>query len=131
MTDEPRPEASIGLAELIAAVRCELEKADASRLDRAADPLLELREVELEIQFEVSRAKPKSKDLRFRVVSSGEAAEASSTRLQRLRVLYGPAFKLVELEGADVDGMPDWLRVPVRADEIASMRIQIDPETKD
>jgi hypothetical protein len=132
MTDEPRPEASIGLAELIAAIRCELEKADASRLDRAADPLLELREVELEIQFEVTRAPKKGKkagELAFHVVSAGEASSSpgETVRLQRLRVLYGPAFKLVELEGNDI-GTPDWLRIPVRSEDIASLRIQIDDE---
>lgn len=131
MTDEPRPEASIGLAELIAAVRCELEKADASRLDRAADPFLELREVELEIQFEVTRARAGSDEMTFHVVSSGESSPAESTRLQRLRVLYGPAFRLVELEGSDTGVPPDWLRIPVRPEDVAAVRIQVEPDPED
>src|SRR5215470_6349709 len=100
MSDAPRPEASIGLAELIAAVRSELELADASRLERGGDSLLELREVELEILFEVTKARAKGKAadgaLNFRVVTAGDGPPPPGT--QKLRVLYGPAFKLVELE---------------------------------
>ena len=122
MTDVPRPEASIGLAELIAAVRSELELADASRLERAGDSLLELREVELEIQFEVTKVRGKGKKdggLEFRVVAVGDAGPLPGT--QKLRVLYGPAFKLVELEEGETTNIADWLRVP------PSVRIHVDP----
>jgi hypothetical protein len=118
MGDEPRPEAAIGLAELIVAVRDELEKADTARLDRADDALLELREVELELQFEVHRARPGRGGLGFRVLSAGAPAGddrtgpgAAPAHAQRLRVLYGPAFKLVGLDEGG-DGVPDWLRAP-------------------
>ena len=100
MSDAPRPEASIGLAELISAVRSELELVDASRLERAGESLLELREVELEIQFEVTKAKDDVGDLEFHVVtiSPGMTEAPQAEGLQRLRVLYGPSFRLVELE---------------------------------
>lgn len=111
MTDDHRSEDSIGLAELIAAVRTELEKADASRIERSADPLLELREVELEVQFEVTR--PRAGDgIAFHVVAVGDASRDDTTRVQKLRVLYGPAFKLVELDEGEGSGLPDWLRSP-------------------
>jgi hypothetical protein len=100
MSDAPRAEASIGLAELISAVRSELELVDASRLDRSGESLLELREVELEIQFEVTKAKNDVGDLEFHVVavSSDPSDAPPAAGHQRLRVLYGPAFRLVELE---------------------------------
>jgi len=101
MSDAPRPEASIGLAELISAVRSELELVDTSRLERSGESLLELREVELEIQFEVARAKDDIGDLEFHVVAVGTGevdAPPAAAGLQRLRVLYGPAFRLVELD---------------------------------
>lgn len=103
MSDVPRPEASIGLAELISAVRSELELVDTSSLERAGESLLELREVELDIQFEVTRAKDDLGDLEFHVVAVNsdptDPSDAPPTAgLQRLRVLYGPAFRLVELE---------------------------------
>jgi hypothetical protein len=114
MGDEPRPEATIGLAELIVAVRDELEKADAARLEHLEEPILELREVELEVQFEVSRARSGHGGLDFRVVSVGPSPgdddSTPAARTQRLRVLYGPAFKLVELDEGEVDGTADWLR---------------------
>jgi len=118
MGEEPRPEAAaIGLAELIVAVRDELEKADAARLDRAEEALLELREVELELQFEVRRTRPGRGGLDFRVLSLGAAgatgAAEPAPQTQRLRVLYGPAFKLVEIDGGDADGVPDWLHAPL------------------
>ena len=103
------------------AVRDELEKADAARLDRADDALLELREVELELQFEVRRTRPGRGGLDFRVLSvgagsglepgsgPGPAAEPAPPQTQRLRVLYGPAFKLVEIDD-DPAGVPDWFR---------------------
>jgi hypothetical protein len=112
MTDDHRSEASIGLAELIAAVRSELEKADASRIEQVANPLLELREVELEIQFEVTRARS-GKGVDFHVVAPGDSptGEGEVSRVQKLRVLYGPTFKLVELhEGEGSTAIPDWLR---------------------
>jgi acid stress-induced BolA-like protein IbaG/YrbA len=111
MTDEPRSEASIGLAELISAVRTELEKADASRIDRAEDPVLELREVELEIQFEVTRTRA-GDGIDFHVVAVGDAEPDDASRVQKLRVLYGPAFKLIELAEGETTGMSDWLRAP-------------------
>jgi hypothetical protein len=104
MGEQPRPEAAIGLAELIVAVRDELEKADAARFDRADDALLELREVELEIQFEVRRGGPGQPGLGFRVLAAGDAgaepAPLASHTAQRLRVLYGPSFKLVGIDEA-------------------------------
>ena len=107
MGEQPRPEAAIGLAELIAAVRDELGKADAARLDRADDGLLELREVELEIQFEVRRGRAARDGLDFRVVSAGhvgrdgdDPAPLVSGAAHRLRVLYGPSFKLVGIDEA-------------------------------
>lgn len=120
MTDAHRSEASIGLAELIAAVRSELEKADASRIEQVADPLLELREVELEIQFEVTRA-ASGEGVDFHVVAVGDGPsgttdgkakrKADVSRVQKLRVLYGPTFKLVEFhEGEGSSAIPDWLR---------------------
>jgi hypothetical protein len=123
MSDAPRPEASIGLSELIAAVRSELELVDASRVERDGDSLLELREVELEIQFEVTKSKGKGRKdggLDFRIVTAGEGPPPAGT--QKLRVLYGPAFKLVELEEGDPT-ITDWLRVP------PSVRIHVDPTT--
>ena len=124
MTDAHRSEASIGLAELIAAVRSELEKADASRIEQVADPLLELREVELEIQFEVTRA-ASGEGVDFHVVAVGDGPSGTSdakgkakrkadvSRVQKLRVLYGPTFKLVEFhEGESSTAIPDWLRSP-------------------
>jgi len=118
MTDDHRSEASIGLAELIAAVRSELEKADARRIEQVADPLLELREVELEIQFEVTRA-ASGEGVDFHVVAPGDGPSgekgkkrrADVSRVQKLRVLYGPTFKLVEFhEGEGGTAIPDWLR---------------------
>ena len=110
MTDEPRSEASIGLAELISAVRTELEKADAGRIDRAEDTMLELREVELEIQFEVTRTAGDGID--FHVVAVGDAQPEDASRVQKLRVLYGPAFKLIELAEGESTAMSDWLQSP-------------------
>jgi hypothetical protein len=134
MGEEPRPEAAtIGLAELIVAVRDELEKADAARLDRADDELLELREVELELQFEVRRRRPGRGGLDFRVLSAGPSPAAApvAPQTQRLRVLYGPAFKLVELDEGAPDGMPDWLSTPVAGQDLrheARTRLQIDDD---
>jgi hypothetical protein len=113
MGDEPRPEEAIGLAELIVAVRDELERADAARLDPAGDALLELREVELELQFSVRRARSGRGGLDFQVLSAGaRSPDPVPAQTQRLRVLYGPAFKLVEIDEGDHDGVPDWLRTP-------------------
>lgn len=134
MGEEPRPEAAaIGLAELIVAVRDELEKADAARLDRAEEALLELREVELELQFEVRRTRPGRGGLDFRVLSVGAGGATAGTepapQTQRLRVLYGPAFKLVEIDEGDADGMPDWFHAPLtgpvtpRPETTVSLRI--------
>jgi hypothetical protein len=116
MGEQPRPAPAIGLAELIVAVRDELEKADAARLDRADDATLELREVELELQFEVRRARSGRGGLDFQVVSADESDDAEASRAtpparqtQKLRVLYGPAFKLVEIEEGVGATVPDWL----------------------
>ena len=136
MGEQSRPEAAIGLAELIVAVRDELEKADATRLDRAEDSLLELREVELELQFEVRRARSGRGGLDFQVLAAGPpgSTPGPAPQAQKLRVLYGPAFKLVEIDEGDRDVVPDWLRAPLggpRLEPGAPVRLEIDDELAD
>ena len=136
MGEEPRPEAAIGLAELIVAVRDELEKADTARLDRAEDSLLELREVELELQFEVRRARSGRGGLDFRVLAAGApgSTPTSAPQAQKLRVLYGPAFKLVEIDEGDREVVPDWLRGPLGGQALvpeAAVRLEIDDALAD
>jgi Trypsin-co-occurring domain 2 len=136
MGEESRPEAAIGLAELIVAVRDELEKADTARLDRAEDSLLELREVELELQFEVRRARSGRGGLDFRVLAAGAAGSTPTPapHTQKLRVLYGPAFKLVEIDEGDREVVPDWLRGPLGGQGLVpevAVRLEIDDELAD
>jgi hypothetical protein len=129
MAEERQPEASVGLAELIVAVRAELEKADAARRITAQpepsdlpedtappvkEPLLAVREVELEIQFEVTRSRTGEGGVDFKVVSVGGAGSRASSRTQRLRVLYGPAFEV--LVSGDDEGPgrhPQYVELPL------------------
>jgi hypothetical protein len=114
-------EASVGLAELIVAVRSELEKADMARQvapssasaegpDESAsvtkEPLLSLQQVELEIQFEVTRFRSGEGGIDFKVVSVGGSGSSGSSKTQRLRVLYGPAVVVTDSEGTSIEYRP-------------------------
>jgi Trypsin-co-occurring domain 2 len=126
MAEKSQPEASVGLAELIVAVREELEKADAARLEPASDrgdgpgmakdPLLALREVELEVHFEVTRSKAGEGGIDFKVVSVGGSGSSGSSKIQKLRVLYGPAFDYAVVgtgeEGEETSNYEFW-RAPL------------------
>lgn len=84
MADAP----DLDLATLIAAIRTDLERAEAARRQASVPPLFRMSEMELELNFVVTRTTTGKGGIDFKVLSLGGEREVAREQVQKISLKF-------------------------------------------
>ena len=88
---------SVSVSELIAQIRNELVNAEAERRAKGNDPLLELQQVEIEVNFVVGASETRKGGLDLKVITLGGEKERRREEVQKVKIV------LQKFAGGDAD----------------------------